>query len=195
MILDGEVSSFEFAKLDRVRLYGRRRRLVLGPDGEPCERAQLTEDGTLIVRSGMTDQGYLGEDGTFYRHGELVGLDEQGQPVSKQTSTLGEPQVLQGPLDPYEVLGLAARTVYVLEGGGAGEILSAALDRGDVFRFAFNYRADWNTETACLLRNEHGTFALVGNPKVLTWSELERAASVIDADEDAAEDDLDFEMF
>ncbi len=54
---EGAVSSFAFNKIDRSRLYGRRRRVALDPAARPCTRAALTDDGALLLRSGMTAQG------------------------------------------------------------------------------------------------------------------------------------------
>ena len=61
--LDGIESSFDFAKLDRSKLYGTRKRVALDPDGQPCERADLTSDGAVLLRRGMTAQGYFDEAG------------------------------------------------------------------------------------------------------------------------------------
>jgi len=72
--LGGAESTFSFTKLDRSKLYGTRRRIVLGPDGEPCQRAQLTEDGSLLLRSGMTSQGYFDDSGNLISQSDFVGI-------------------------------------------------------------------------------------------------------------------------
>ena len=65
---------------------------------------------------------------------------------------------------------------------------------GEVFRFPFNYRADYNAETAFLIGNKSGFFALVGQPAPGEWCELETVAA--ETYDDAGDDDeLDFEMF
>lgn len=63
--LEGVESSFGFKVVDRAALYGRRRRVALDRDGQTCSRASLLEDGSLLLRSGMTGQGYFLPDGTF----------------------------------------------------------------------------------------------------------------------------------
>ena len=70
----------------------------------------------------------------------------------------------------------------------------AALDVAAAFRFAFNYRADYQAEIGILVANDSGVFALVGRPTPPPWASLELPAP---ASFDAAEDDdeLDFEMF
>ena len=45
---EGAESRFDFAKLERKKLYGSRRRMPLDAAGEPCKRAALTDDVSLI---------------------------------------------------------------------------------------------------------------------------------------------------
>ncbi|MCB9568776.1 MAG: hypothetical protein H6710_16435 [Myxococcales bacterium] len=190
----GVQSSFRLEKLDRAKLYGKRQRQVLDPGGERCERAELTRDGSLLIRSGMTAQGYFDGEGLWVANRDLVGLDEKGEPLPQVGSTLGVEQPLAGPVDPSEVLDLAVRSVYVLTPEGLDPDLQKRLLGGEVFRFPFNYRADYNAETAFLIGNKSGFFALVGQPAPGEWCELETVAA--ETYDDAGDDDeLDFEMF
>jgi hypothetical protein len=189
----GVQSSFALEKLDRSKLYGRRQRQVLDPDDKRCERAELTRDGALLVRSGMTAQAYFDEEGHWVPNRDLVGLDPDGNPVELAPSTLGVEQPLEGPVSPNEVLDLCTRSVYVLSPDGLDPELEKRLLAGEVFRFPFNYRNDYNTETAYLVANGSGFFALVGNPAASEWCELQTVAQ--ETFEDAADDELDFEMF
>ena len=189
----GVQSSFGLEKLDRSKLYGKRQRQVLDPDGQRCERAELTRDGSLLVRSGMTAQAYFDEDGRWIPNRELVGLDAAGTPVDLAPSTLGVEQALEGPVSPDEVLDLSTRSVYVLTPEELDPALQERLLAGEVFRFPFNYRSDYNTETAYLVGNKSGFFALVGNPAPGEWCELQSVAA--ETYDDAADDELDFEMF
>jgi hypothetical protein len=140
----GETSSLEPARLDRKKLYGHRRRLPMDPAGSPCTRAALTEDGSLLVRAGMTAQGYLDDEGNWVPNQELVGLDAEGQPLPLVPSTLGAERPLEGPVDASEVLDCAVDTVYALSELELSPLLRAALDEGQIFRFEFNYRADYS---------------------------------------------------
>lgn len=192
--LGGVESSFGLEKLDRAKLYGRRERRPLDPEGRRCERAELTRDGALLVRAGMTAQGYFDEAGAWIPNRDLVGLDREGKPLPQVPSTLGVAQPLEGPIAPESVLDLAVRTVYVLDPEQLDPALAEQLKGGAAFRFAFNYRADYQAETGILVANDTGFFALVGRVTTPTWASLELPAP---ASFDAAEDDdeLDFEMF
>lgn len=190
----GIESTFAIEKLDRAKLYGRRERRSLDAEGRRCERAELTRDGALLVRSGMTAQGYFDAGGTWIPNRDLVGLDKGGSPLPQVPSTLGVAQALEE-ASPEEVLDLAVRTVYVLGPESLDDALAEKLRAGTAFRFAFNYRADYQAETAVLVGNEAGFFALVGRTAVPGWSTLETVARDSFDDRDDADDELDFEMF
>jgi hypothetical protein len=190
---NGVQSSFGLEKLDRSKLYGKRQRQVLDPEGRRCERAELTRDGALLVRSGMTAQAYFDDDGRWIPNRDLVGLDTEDQPVALAPSTLGVEQPLEGPVSADELLDLSTRSVYVLTPESLDPELRRQLLAGEIFRFPFNYRTDYNTETAFLVGNDSGFFALVGNPAPAAWCELQSVAT--ETFEDDSDDELDFEMF
>ena len=190
----GKISNFEHAKLERSKLYGRRKRISYDPQGEECSRISLSEDGTLLIRSGMTAQGYFTEDNRWVPNKNLVGLDESGKTLELVLSTLGEPQEVAEPCKPQELLDIKPTTVYML---GAAELdgeLEKQLDEGSIFTFPLNYRADYRAETAFLLKNGEGYFCVVGVPTVSEWCEQEKPAVEKQEDEEDS-DDLDFDMF
>ncbi|MEM1417663.1 MAG: hypothetical protein AAGH15_22385 [Myxococcota bacterium] len=192
---DGATSTFDFAKVDRTRLYGRRRRIPLDPAGKACTRASLTSDGAVLVKAGMTAQGYYTSGGHWVPNGELVGLGEDGQPKEQVPSTLGEAQPLRGPFGPERVLDLVPHAIYMLSPLAVEDALVSALREGAVFESDFAYRAGYLADTALLVANEAGElFALVGRIVEPVWREAEeRIPTFI---EDPGDDgDLDFEMF
>jgi hypothetical protein len=194
--LKGAESTFSFAKLDRAKLYGRKRRLILGPDKEPCQRASLLEDGSLLLRSGMTAQGYFDDDGNVVSQSQFVGFDTDGNQIERQPSTLGIAQDLAGPVAPEEVLDLELTTVYQVTPDEIEGPLEKSLGDGDIYRFPLNYSADFRVETAFIVKNEEGYFVLVGAPTEPQWSEPHVVPSeIFESSDDDAEDDLDFEMF
>lgn len=192
--LDGVESTFGFKSVDRAAIYGKRRRVALDRDGQPCTRASLLEDGSLLLRSGMTGQGYFLPDGTFLKQSDLEAFDESGHALEKVPSTVGVPQPLEGPVDPREVLDLRVETVYALEPDTVSEALIARLNAGDIFRFTFNFRDDYRAETGMLLANESGLFALIGVPITYEWSSLQVLVDLPSGDEESDDDDLDFEF-
>lgn len=190
----GEDSSFAFTKVDRAKLFGRKRRVVLDQQGEPCRRAQLTADGSLLVLSGMTSQAYFDAAGNVVERSDLVGKDADGNLLPKVDSTLGVAQPLEGPVPAEDVLDLDVKSLYLLEPEAVSDALTAALQAGQVFRFAFNYYADYRGETGLLLSNEEGLWALIGVPSPPGWCEAE-AVPQMAFEEEELDDDLDFDMF
>ena len=192
---DGRNSSFGFRKIDRSRLYGRRRRIHLDPAGEPCNRASLTDDGSLLLRLGMTAQGYFDGDGHWIPFGDLQGIGEGGEPLEKVPSTLGEPVELEGPVDPQDLLDQRVQSVYSLTPEDFDEVLHESLRDGDVYRLPFSYRGGWKMGQAFLVANPEGdVFTLVGEPASPDWCEPHRLPDVDDGADDL-DDELDFEMF
>lgn len=191
---EGAVSRFDFSKVTRAQVYGRKRRVPLGPDGEPCARASLAFDGSLLLRSGMSGQGYFEEDGHWIPAKELVGMDPEGKALPFVPSTLGEAQVLEGPHSPRELLDLQVESVYALEPVEVEDSLASDLQAGKIYSFAFNYRGDYQAEKGFLVGNDEGFFALVGQTAEPEWCELDEIAPPAFDDEAEEDDDIDFEM-
>lgn len=193
--LEGKPSTFGYSRVTRKQLYGARKRVPLDAKGLMCQRAELSDDGSMLIVSGMTGQGYFDEGGRWVTNEELVGLDAAGQPVAELPSTLDAPQPLHE-VEPEELLDSTASAVYALDPEQLDPALRKALDAGTLFRFDFNARAGYHMESAYLLANEHGTFAIVGSHLQIPWSELEKPDVDLDDDgDDAGDDELDFEMF
>lgn len=190
---NGATSSFGHAKLDRHKLYGRRQRVVLDPRGETCERARLTDDGAILVRSGMSAQAYFDERGHWVPNSELVGLSPDGNPVERIGSTLGV-EVEAREASPEEVLDLNVRAVYMLAPEDVDAALTAALEAGKMFAFNYSYRGGYNVETGVIVHNKNGLFAMIGTAGESEWCKLEQLPIETFEDDDD-DDDLDFEMF
>ena len=192
MTLGGAESSFTLQKLERSKLYGARRRIAVDAAGHPCIRAALTDDGRVLLRSGMTAQGYFDPEGRQVETASLGAVDAAGAPLSLVPSTLGVPQEAAG-ADPKELLDLSLTAVYSLAPESLAPDLTEQLAGGAVFRVRFNHRPDYRAETAFVLKNDAGYFALVGTPAPAGWLAPDAAPPVDDGGDDA--DDLDFEMF
>jgi len=194
VILGGKESIFDFKKIDRAKLYGKRRRIVLDDEGESCVKAELSEDGATIIKSGMTMQAYFDAQGEWVESSRLVGLNEEGEPVEKAPSTLGVGQEMEE-VEPGALSQNQMVAVYHLSAVEAAPELSAALEAGKIFRFPFNYRADYSAETAFMLSNKEGIFVLVTKAATPEWCQLKTVAVDSFTDDSDLDDDLDFEMF
>lgn len=190
----GQTSRFGLAKVDRAKLYGTRRRVPLDPTGQACARAELSSDGALLIRAGMTAQGYFDDAGFWYSSSDLKGIRSDGTEATFVDSTLGNSQPLK-PVDAQRVLSCRVESVYALDPTEVDSALRAALEGGAVFEFPFNYRAGFAPPTAFLLANATGIYALVARPFEPVWCSLDQVVAEDFSEDDGLDDDLDFEMF
>jgi hypothetical protein len=192
---NAETSEFELAKIERDKLYGRKVRIVVDEKDRACQAALLTRDGSAVIPSGGVASLYVDEHFEVIERGDLKAVDEAGNPLALCKSTLGVEQLLKGPVDPARVLDFQVASVYLLTPSRLGDALKAGLDKGDIYETAFNWRDDYAQETAFLLKNEVGYFALVSHPVKLEFLSREVPVAVAPTgDEDEGEDELDFSM-
>jgi len=190
----GEEAQFSHKKVDRSKLYGSRKRIPLDPSGENCLRCELSDDGSTLIMSGMTSQGYFDSDINWIPNKELIGMDSNGKVLDKVPATLGVAQ--DGVLSELEpLLDLAVDSIYQLDPEEVPQSIQTALESGKAISFPFNYREDYHAESAYLVLNDEGYFALIGNPIKPEWMELDQIVEETFESESEEDDDLDFEMF
>ena len=190
---DKKDSIFQIKKIERKKLYGYRKRLAIDENDEECKRASLTEDGQILIKSGMTSQGWFIDGGKQIESNEIGAIDENNNELSSIPSTLGINQNLEGPSNPTELLDLSVTTVYSIFPDEISKDLENSLDKGEIWKCNFNFRADYRMENCYILKNENGYFAIVGIPNEVKMLSPNAAPP---EDEDVDEDEeLDFEMF
>lgn len=189
-----ETAIFAYKPIDRTVLYGKRRRVAFDIDGKECIKASLLADGSLLIRSGMTAQGYFTEDDTWVPQSELEAINLDGTKPELFPATVGE-NVAAEKISAVEALSLRFDTTYSLEPEELPAGLKQELDSGSIFKFPFNPRADYQVETGILVSNENGYFALIGQEVQYQYSALSSVVSVVDEAASDSSDDLDFEMF
>ena len=191
---DGQSTSFDVSLLERRKLYGSRKRVALDSQGRVCSRASLTGDGALVLVSGSTGQGYFTETGAWVERRQMVPINDQGQVTELHPSTLGVPQKVEGPVEALDILKLDVQSIYSLTMLDDELGLKSRLDGGEIFRCPFNYSSGVEVETAFLVANPSGYFAIVGHPVEADWCAQDQAL-MPPADAAFQEDDLDFDMF
>lgn len=190
----GESAVFGYKPIDRGVLYGKRRRVPFDADGNECAKASLLEDGSLLIKSGMTAQGYFTPDKVWVAQGDLEAINPDGTTPELFPATIGE-VVEATQFSPVEALNLRFGTTYALEPEVLSEGIKKELDSGVVLTFPFNPRADYEVETGVLVGNENGYFALIGQKNQYEFVGLASVVSVAEEANSDTSDDLDFEMF
>ena len=186
-------SIFQIKKIERKKLYGFRKRLAVDENNEECKRAALTEDGQVLIKTGMTSQGWFIEGGKQIESNEIGAIDENNNELDLIPSTLGVTQNLEGPINPKELLDLSVTTSYSIIPDEISEDLKSSLEKGEIWKFNFNLRADYRMETSYILKNDTGYFAIVGVPNEVTM--LSPNAPPPENEDEDEDVELDFEMF
>lgn len=186
--LGEEESTFGFTKVEREKLYGKKERVIVDETGRECDSAWLTPDGAVLVPTGGTAHLWMDERWDAREQNERVAVDLAGQPLDSKPSTLGVAQTLTE-IDARRVLEIVTTSVYELAPETLGSALEGALKEGRIFELPFAYRDGYESDTAVLLSNDEGMFALVGRP-----SGFEMIAREVIAEEPGAPDDLDGDL-
>ena len=190
----GNKAVFAYKPIDRGVLYGKRRRVAFDAQGNECAKASLLSDGSLLIKSGMTAQGYFTPDGVWVPQSDLEAINDDGSVPELLPTTIGE-EVEATLISAVEALNLKFNTTYSLEPESISDQLKKELDAGAILSFPFNPRADYNIETGILVSNENGYFALIGNSVEYQYVALASLVSVVEEATSDSSDDLDFEMF
>ncbi len=191
----GEESSFDFALVDRAKLYGRKERVILDENGAPCVGAYLTADGAALVPPGGTAHLYVDEYFDTIDRSQLRAVDDEGKPMELIASTLGAPQPLV-PIRPERILECVVSRVYQLSPSSLSPALKTALDDGEIFESPFNYRDGYDADVLFLLANEEGIFGLIAGPSGFDFITREAQPEAVrdEPELDELDDDLDFSM-
>jgi len=191
-----EVSRFGLSRLSREKLYGKKSRVIVDQNEEPCVVGFLTRDGAALIPPGCVASLYVDEGNRVVERGELVAVDATGNPVQAISSTLGNEQPLTGPIDPRRVLDHLTTAVYQLDATEVGAALAAKLAGGDIFEGRFSYRGGFGDSAMFLLQNDAGFFALIGSPTNFEFVSRDLPAAEDDENDEAIDDDdeLDFGM-
>jgi len=193
VVLDGESAVFTYKPIDRGALYGKRRRVPFDANGNECTKASLLNDGSIIIKSGMTAQGYFKPDGVWVAQSDLEAVNSDGSTPEIFPSTVGVETPLEK-IDARVALDLTFENTYMLDPETFPEKLKKSLDAGDIYKFPFNVKDDYNVETAILVGNDNGYFVLIGDFLTYEYAALASVAPIEDEASESA-DDLDFEMF
>jgi hypothetical protein len=188
-----EQSAFKFTRVDRAKLYGRKKRVVEDENGRECVPAYLSADGAALVPPGGSAAVYVDERFDTVERSDLRAVDAEGAPLEPFPSTLGVPQELT-PTDATRILDHVVASVYELSPETLGEQLREALADGELFEAPYNYREGYDPDVVFLLQNDHGIFGLVGRETGFELIEREVPEEEVE-DEDAGDEldeDLDF---
>ena len=164
-------------------------------NGSKCKLAGLAE-GRYVMPSGSTSLVSLNSKAEAVSKSELIGVDAEGKNVAKVPSVYDAKVVLrEATIDEY--FSVAVKSVYQLLIDDNKEALINELNKGKIYYFIFNYRADYEGDDAFLISNENEVFAVTGMSADLEFIGLEDNELELAPEQNKAaeEDDMDFAMF
>jgi hypothetical protein len=182
-------------KVDREKVYGFVEELVLDKNGNRCSSGTLLDDGQTLILSGATALKTVTEnqaevDKKTLKTVYMDGKDAVLVPSSYDVTIELESATLD------ELFNLEVNAVYQLnwEDAGAKAGMLKELEGGKLFRFVFNYRADYEGADAVLLSAQNEVFALTGRLLEFEFLENKSVAPVTIAETAEQEEDVDFGM-
>ncbi len=191
--LNDKIFSAGLIKLDRKKIYGWSKIDIFDDSDQGCTLASIA-DGQYVLPSGSITLAGFNPKGEYIAKSSLIGVDEKGKKVEKVSSIFDEPATLKKS-DLDEFLSLNVKSVYQLGMEEGKEELLGLLEGGDIYRFPFNYRADYEADDAFLLTSAGEVFAVVGKQAKLEFIGLEnKEEEVPEEPEVPEEDDFDFGM-
>jgi len=159
-------------KIDRDKVYGFIDEKVNDDNGNPCILGSLLDDGRTLVLNGATAIKTVDTSFNELDKAELKVVYQDGKDaVLVPSSYEGEINLTETTFD--DLFNLEITSVYQLdfEDLAVKTSVNDFLADGKVFRFVFNYRADYEGADAILISNPAGIFALTG--RIIDFSYLE----------------------
>ncbi len=184
-------------KVDRSKLYGRRKIETLDMDENPCTLATLLDDGKTLVPYGGTASGYINPDGEWVSRNNITPVDLDGKPLKTVPSSFDSGLNLKQTADIEEFLDHSIRLCYALQGELPAALLKALAD-GTIFKTEFSYRGGINPDPAFVMQGDDNTnWLLIAEANKIEYVTLEQAAVIAateEEDEETESDELDFGM-
>ena len=190
----GTKSRFALTAIDRKRLHGYTKRLALDADGNECNSAFLTRDGRFLLAAGSTADLYINERGDSVSRADLMPIDSDGRALETLSPTTGQPQEVEGPVSPCELLDHVAVKVFSLDPEDFSVALQSALARGEIFKVPFRPRKTVRETPAFLLTNETGLFLVQAEPCGFEFVGPEQVPVESDGWADDQDDEFDFDQ-
>jgi hypothetical protein len=183
------------SKVDRDKVYGFIEDVALDRDGNPCSTANLLEDGATIVLSGGTALKTVAGNFEEVDKATLKTVYQDGTDAVLVPSSYDAPIELQ-PASLEDLFSLEVQALYQLTWDDltAKNELLQALSGSTVYRFVFNYRADYEGADAVVIRSGDEAFVLTGRMMEFEYLNNVNVLPSIDLEPTEQDDETDFAM-
>lgn len=196
-VINGNSFEAGISKVDRDKVYGFVEEVVTDRDGNICTTGNLLDDGQTIVLSGATslktvDDSFAELDKKALKTVYMDGTDAKLIPSSYD----GDIDLQVAEMDDLFNLEVTAVYQCTWEDTSVKSSMLELLKDGSLFRFVFNYRADYEGADAILLGSQEEVFVLTGRILEFEYLSNEVMLPFEEPAEVTAEDDgsMDFGM-
>jgi len=189
-------STFEagIVKVDRSKVYGWIEPVYTDNQNNICSTASLLDDGRTIVVSGGLAQKLVDTKNQEVDKSSLIASRLDGSVAELKLSVYEEPVNLKE-CSMNDLFDLDVTAVYQLE-FDADDSKDKALEcfsQNQVYTFDFNYRTDYESADAIILKKETDYFILTGIKHEFEYLSNEVSAQFM-VPEETIDEDLDFGM-
>jgi hypothetical protein len=194
-ILQKTTFSAAITKVDRDKVYGFVQEQALDNQGEACLTANLLDDGQTLVLPGATALKTVIDAYTEVDKKLLKTVYMDGSDAVLVPSSYDAPIVLQD-AGINALFNLEVSTVYLLSFDDAAVKASMLnhFTQHEVYRFVFNYRADYEGADALVLAAQNEIFVLTGRMLEFEFLKNTTLLPAIEQDAEAEDETMDFGM-
>lgn len=183
-------------KVDRDKVYGFVEQQVLDKNGNLCTTGNLLDDGKTLILAGATALKTVTGDNIEVNKKSLKTVYMDGTDAVLVPSSYDTTIVLQK-ASLNDLFNLEVSTVYQLtwEEMDAKKAMLKELEDASVYRFIFNYRADYEGADALVIGAQNEVFIITG--RMLEFEFLQNKTLAPVAAEEVAteeEEEIDFGM-
>jgi hypothetical protein len=182
-------------KLDRDKVYGFVEEQILDKNGNLCSSGALLDDGQTLVLTGATAMKTVTDNNAEVDKKALKTVYMDGKDaILVPSSYEGTIELVKARMD--DLFNLEVNSVYQLtwEDADAKSSMLKELEGGNLFRFVFNYRADYEGADAILLSAQNEIFVLTGRLLEFEYLENKTAAPIAEVENAEQEEEVDFGM-
>lgn len=183
-------------KVDRDKVYGFVEQQVLDKNGNLCTTGNLLDDGKTLILAGATALKTVTGDNIEVNKKSLKTVYMDGTDAVLVPSSYDTTIVLQK-ASLNDLFNLEVSTVYQLtwEEMDAKKAMLKELEDASVYRFIFNYRADYEGADALVIGAQNEVFIITGRMLEFEFLQNKTLAPVV-AEEVATEEEeeIDFGM-
>ena len=191
--LNGKSSKFGFSKISREKMYGSKKTVVVDGNNNPCVRGLIPIDGDVIIPKGGMSTIYINDNFEMFSRKDLEMYDSAGEKMEQIPGTLNIEQKAEI-VDQQRLLDHTITSIYSLEPSEIDDSTQKELEDGSILETVFNYYAGYNISNLFIMKTAEGIFGLVGEPTNFEYCSHDAGEVVVEEDEEAGFDDMDFGM-